>query len=41
VLEQMALINARLDTHASDTTAERRRDAQRDIPRDVQPTTLT
>jgi hypothetical protein len=39
VLEQMALINARLDAQASNVDAHRHRDAQRDTPRDVQPTT--
>jgi hypothetical protein len=35
VLEEMALINARFDAHASDAVAQRQRDAQRDTPRDV------
>jgi hypothetical protein len=39
VLLQMALINARLDAHATGDDAQRHRDAQRDTPRDVQPTT--
>jgi hypothetical protein len=32
VLEQMALINTRLDAHATETTALRHRDALRDAP---------
>jgi hypothetical protein len=37
VLDQMALINASLDAQATETAAQRHRDAQRDTPRTDQP----
>jgi hypothetical protein len=41
VLEQMALVNARMDAHSTAITAHRQRDAKRDTPRHVQSTTPT
>jgi hypothetical protein len=39
VLEQMALINSRMDAQAATIAAHRHREAQRDTPRTVPPTT--
>jgi hypothetical protein len=39
VLEQMALINARLGAQATDIDVQHHRDAQRNTPRNAHPTT--